>query len=400
MAEVLLTGGVHADGSHAPVAIRDGVVVAGVGPHAETTDLDGRLLLPAMAEPHAHLDKAFLADRLPNPRGDLMTAIEIMQREWPRIDPADVSARAERAARRLLMAGTTAIRTHADLWVDSGDTSVVALIGVRDRLAHLLDISVVGLAGPLVGPDGPAGCRLLEAAADAGIDVIGSCPHIEDDPVASIERTLEIAVENGLPADLHFDEVLDESVQHLEDLARAVDRFGLGGRVTASHCVSHGLLDPERQREVARALAAAGVAVITNPRTNLFLQGRGTERATPRGMVGIQALIDERVTVAAGADNLQDPFYIVGRSDPLETASLLVAAAHRTVSEAWAMVSSDARRVIGATRTGTRPGDTADLVAVRASTLREAVADQPADRIVFRGGRIVARTTVDEWVSP
>ena len=32
-------------------------------------DLDGYLLLPAPAEPHAHLDKAFMADRVPNPHG-------------------------------------------------------------------------------------------------------------------------------------------------------------------------------------------------------------------------------------------------------------------------------------------------------------------------------------------
>ncbi|MYE55685.1 MAG: cytosine deaminase, partial [Acidimicrobiaceae bacterium] len=43
---------------------------------AEVDDLDGWLLLPAMAEPHAHLDKALTADEVPNPKGDLMGAIE------------------------------------------------------------------------------------------------------------------------------------------------------------------------------------------------------------------------------------------------------------------------------------------------------------------------------------
>ena len=40
----------------------------------------GYLLLPAFAEPHAHLDKAFLAERVPNPTGDLMGAILAMER--------------------------------------------------------------------------------------------------------------------------------------------------------------------------------------------------------------------------------------------------------------------------------------------------------------------------------
>ena len=38
-------------------------------------DLDGYLLLPAPAEPHAHLDKALTADLIPNSKGDLMGAI-------------------------------------------------------------------------------------------------------------------------------------------------------------------------------------------------------------------------------------------------------------------------------------------------------------------------------------
>ena len=40
------------------------------------TDLAGMLLLPAMAEPHAHLDKALTAERVPNPTGDLAGAID------------------------------------------------------------------------------------------------------------------------------------------------------------------------------------------------------------------------------------------------------------------------------------------------------------------------------------
>ena len=40
--------------------------------------------------------------------------------------------------------------------------------------------------------------------------------------------------------------------------------------------------------------------------------------------------------VAAGADNIRDPFNPLGRTDPLETASLLAAAAHLTPAQALA----------------------------------------------------------------
>jgi cytosine deaminase len=141
------------------------------------------------------------------------------------------------------------------------------------------------------------------------------------------------------------------------------------------------------------------VAVIANPRTNLFLQARGSEQAPPRGILGIQAMMDEGVIVAAGADNIQDPFYSIGRSDPLETASLLIAATHRTVDEAWEMVSSSARRVMGVGQPQLTPGSPADFVAIEAGSLREAIADQSADRMVFRGGQLVSRTTVTSWTA-
>src|SRR5688500_19581514 len=89
---------------------------------------DGYLILPAFAEPHAHLDKAFLAERVPNPTGDLMGAILAMEAARSTITVEDTIERAERAARLMLANGTTAIRTHADATPGAGLTSVEALI--------------------------------------------------------------------------------------------------------------------------------------------------------------------------------------------------------------------------------------------------------------------------------
>ena len=75
-------------------------------------------------------------------------------------------------------------------------------------------------------------------------------------------------------------------------------------------------------------LLKANIAVFTLPQTNLFLQARGIATATHRALTAIKALKEAGVLVAAGADNVQDPFNLVGRSDPLETASSYVLAAH------------------------------------------------------------------------
>ncbi|MDX1448438.1 MAG: amidohydrolase family protein [Acidimicrobiia bacterium] len=387
------------DGSHSEIHVSDGRVVGEGLPTAERIDVGGMLVLPALAEPHCHLDKAYLADRFPNPSGDLISAIEVMHEGWPDVTEDDIYGRAARALREFVAAGTTAVRTHADLNPDTGMKSVRALIRLRDDLAHLVDIQVVALASSLTGGEEASGRRLLAEAVEAGIDLVGSCPNIEDDPGQAIETTLGAARETGLGADLHLDEVLDARVQHLELLAAATVRHGLEGRVTASHCVSHGLLDPVEQRRVGAVLADAGISVVANPRTNLFLQGRGREQATPRGMTGVAALLDTGVPIAAGSDNLQDPFFIIGRADPLETAAHLVSVAHRTVDQALHMVTGGARAVMGVETPGFEPGDSADFVAVRAASVREAVAEQPTERVVIRRGRVVAKTSVERWMA-
>ena len=403
-ARVVLHDGLLTTGDRVDVvlagALIDEVVPTGAGVprEAEIVDLDGRLLLPALVEPHAHLDKALTADTFPNPGGDLAGAIEVITGAWETLTIEDTVERAVAAARKLVVAGTTAIRTHIDVIPANASKSPEALAEVKRRLRGVCDLQVVALAHPLTGQDAAQGRAALKKGLAWGVDVVGGAPHFEPDPAAAMTFGIETAVENGLAVDFHLDEVLDVRVQHLAELARQTAKHGMEGRVTASHCVSHGLLPPADQRELGRILADSGISVVTLPRTNLFIQARGVESAPPRGLPGLRALLDTGVTVAAGADNVQDPFYPIGRSDPLETAMFLIAVAHLDVAEALAAVSDAGRRVLGLEPLAIEAGFPAELVAVRASSPREAIAEQPGDRVVIHEGRVVACTKTESWV--
>lgn len=339
---------------------------------------EGYLLLPAFAEPHAHLDKAFLTERVDNPTGDLMGAILAMERARDSITLDDTVERAERAARLLAANGCTAIRTHVDLTLAGRLTSVAALIEVRERLRSLVEIQVAALcAWPSIGDIGSDQRALLREAVDLGIDVIGGCPHLESDPAAANDNFLTLAADAGLSVDLHTDETLNPAMLALEDLAERVVATGFPHGVTASHCVSLSMQSEHRQREVADKVAAAGISVIALPHTNLFLQGRDSQVRMPRGVTAVKALRAAGVNVAAGADNLQDPFNPVGRGDPLETAGLMIMTAHVLPADALDMVSTAARRAMGLAPTD-------DQVAVRACSIREAIAFGPTDRRVVR----------------
>ncbi|MEP6661286.1 MAG: amidohydrolase family protein [Acidimicrobiales bacterium] len=369
-------------------------------PGEEVLDLAGYVLLPAAVEPHAHLDKAFLADRVPNPKGDLVRAIEAIHAAYESITIDDIAERAERAARISLTNGITAIRTHVDVNMGNGLRSVEALLRVRATLKDLVDIQIVALIGPpLVGRDGADNRALLRDALDAGVDVVGGCPQFDPDHDGSLDYLLETAGHLGRPLDLHTDETLDPTLLGLRLLARRVMESEFRAGTVASHCVSLGMQSIDVQRAVAEQVAAAGVAVVALPQTNLFLQARGVVVGAPRGLTAVRPLLDAGVMVAAGADNLQDPFNTMGRADPFETAALMVMAGHATPDEAYTMVSTASRAALGLEAVEVVPGAPAELLAVEAPTLRGAIAFAPAARVVIHRGRVVSRTVLTSTTS-
>jgi cytosine deaminase len=397
---------IHTDVTHLQqdVRILDGVIVD-VGQlkptveeregEGDIVDLDGYVLLPSAVEPHAHLDKAFLAEQVENPTGDLMGAIEAMQAHRHLLAVDETIERAERAARMMAANGYRAVRSHADTTTAHGLRSIEALVEVKRRVADLIDVQIVALCGwPVMGAAGADQRALLHAAMDGGADLVGGCPHLEShsenggDTRGPTEFFLQVATDHGANVDLHTDETLDPTVRGLAELAEIV-AGGFEHQVTASHCVSLSMQPEAEQRLTAEAVAAAGIGVVALPHTNLFLQGRG-HSPMPRGLTAVGELRAAGVRVAAGADNLQDPFNPVGRACPFETAGLMIMTAHLLPQDAWAAVSDVSADVVGAGAQQIAVGQRADLVAARAATLREAIAFGPADRIVWRNGQRLA----------
>ncbi|MGF7236032.1 MAG: amidohydrolase family protein, partial [Frankia sp.] len=198
----------------------------------------------------------------------------------------------------------------------------------------------------------------------------------------------------GTGLDLHIDETLDPRKLSLETLADLVSRTGFPYGATASHCVSLGMQPAHVQRRVSERVAAAGVAVVALPQTNLFLQGRDHPVATPRGLTAVAPLRAAGVTVAAGGDNLRDPFHPVGRGDALEVAALMVTCGHLDPASALDSVTAAPRVALGLPPVSVTPGSPADFVALPASDPLDALGAAGAARTVWRAGRIVAHTTV------
>jgi cytosine deaminase len=393
---ILFTNAQLIDGSIVDVATDNGLITW-IGPTNNSPvacnkniNLNGYVLTSSFVEPHAHLDKAFLADRITNPSGDLMGAIRGLEAVRTTITHEDIVERATRAVHLMSKNGVTSIRTHADTTISGGLSSVQALLEVKNNCAHFMEIQVAMLLEwPVTGTAGKEHQALARDAVSDGIDVVGGCPHLDPDPRGAVEFLLNLAVESGLPLDLHADENMRPNSSDLEHLSDIVLHDNLCHSMNASHCVALSTRSETDIDRIAAKVSAAGITVTALPQTNLFLQERGVSSNPARAITPIHRLQQAGVVVAAGADNLQDPFNLIGRADPLEIASLIMISAHVTAATAIQMISADAHQAIHGIRNSLGVGQPANFVAIPATNIRESIAMGPPDRIVVYGGVVI-----------
>lgn len=382
------------DGEHAVVTSVRPASGAGRGEARGVLDLSGFVLLTAPAEPHAHLDKALSWDELRPEPGDLHHAIATWKEGSLRFDEESFRRRARTAALSLLRNGTTAVRTHVDvLYGDDPLRGIRAIDAVRRELRDVMDIQIVALIKAY------SDVELLYGALDAGADLVGGSPHSAPEPLAELDRLLGVAEDRGVGADLHTDEFLVGDHHTLPGYAARVRDWPADRNRTASHCTRLSMMAAAELDDLLPHVVSARLGVVANPLTNLSIHARDIATATPRGIAPIARLRAAGVPVAAGADNVRDPFNPLGRSDALETAMLAVVAGHVDPDVAVTLVTDDARAVLGLPPAGPRVGARAELLAVRGTGVTDVIANAPADRIVIHDGVVVSRSETHTWMA-
>jgi len=341
------------------------------------TGAPGAIRVAPFAEPHVHLDRAFSAAVTgANRSGTLAEAIERFLGSLERMTVETLSPGATRALALLEEAGVGHVRTHTAV---GGTLGFRAWEAVEKAAAAVPGVDVRQVAMP-VTPNlhQPEPRAWLREAAARGAVAVGGAPWHGEDPPAATRAAAELAAELGLALDLHMDETDDPAVDTLPVLAAAAEECGLGGRAVAAHCCSLAGRPEAVARGEAEALAAAGVAVVVCPVSNLSLQGR---QLGGRGVAPVRLLREASVTVGIGVDNLCDVVVAVGTPDPLRAAWLLAIVGHLTGDQdlEWLgrAVTSGNRRVCGLPPEP-EPGE-GDLI-IEAASLAEAVALVPPRR--------------------
>lgn len=352
--------------------------------------LGGRMVWPAPADLHTHLDKGHIRPRARNADGRFDTALATVRADreanWSAID---VAARTEFALRCAHAHGTAAIRTHLDSSGKQAAISWPVFAEARERWAGRIALQAVSLA-TCEDYRGPAGEALADLVAEHG-GVLGLVPRMDPDLDDDLDRFFRLAAERGLDVDMHVDESGDPEDRALDRVARAVIRHGFAGAVVAGHCCSLAVQDEATALGTLDRVAEAGMAVVSLPMCNMYLQDRVPDR-TPRwrGVTLLHEMRARGIPVAVASDNTRDPFYAYGDLDPHEVFREAVRIAHldHPFGDWAATLTRTPAAIMGLADTGVlRAGAPADLVVFEGRSFSETLSRPESGRVVLRAGR-------------
>jgi len=268
----------------------------------------------------------------------------------------------------------------------------------KRRFASIMDIQIV--AFPQEGILKNPGCeKLMREAMKMGADVVGGMPANENSPEDSrrhIEIAFDIAEEFDADIDMHIDETDDPFYRTLEMLADETIKRGYEGRVTAGHACALAAYDDHYANYVIEKVKKAEINVITNPATNLMLQGRHDKQPVRRGITRVKELLAAGVNVSFGQDCVKDTFYPFGSADMLQVALITAHAAHLSlpheIKTTFDMPTVNAAKILRLEDYGLEKGKRADIVILDTDNVRDAIRLQPIRLFVIKSGRVIAKT--------
>jgi len=387
----------------ADIVVADGKIEAlrpaGSVADLPVVDLDKGQVWPCFVDMHTHLDKGHIWARRENPTGDFAGALAAVDADrdanW---STADVRARMEFSLRSAYAHGTKLIRTHIDCVPPQFPASWPAFAEARDAWAGRVDLQAVALSPIELFLDETVRSRLTQTLAEYG-GVLGGFTYMIPGLETALDHLFAMASENGFDIDLHVDETADPNARSLKAIAEAAIRTDYEGQVTVGHCCSLARQEESEADRTMDLVAEAGLAVVSLPMCNLYLQDRHAGR-TPRwrGVTLLNEMEERGIRTAVASDNTRDPFYAYGDLDAVEVFREAVRILHldHPLDGAARVVTTNPAAILRRSDVGRiRVGDPADLVLFRARTWSEFLSRPQSDRIVLRQGKAIDRTLPD-----
>lgn len=382
------------------IEIKDGLIVT-VRPAASQVEPAGaaraRQVWPGLIDVHTHLDKGHIWPRAENPDGTFEGAMAAVLADRPNWTAADIRRRFDFALRCAYAHGTVAIRTHIDSEPPQHHTSWPVFCDLRELWWDRVRLQGVSLVS-LDLYEGKNGDELADLVAECD-GVLGAFVVAGPDTPAQLDRLFHLAATRGLDLDFHVDESGDPDARALHLVAEAALRNDFPGKVLCGHCCALAIQPATEVRKTLELVARAGIAVVSLPMCNLYLQDRVPGR-TPRwrGISLLHEMAARGIPVALASDNCRDPFFGYGDLDLLEVFREATRIAHldRPIGNWPAAISRTPAALMDLPDRGLiRPGAPADLILFRGRHWSELLSRPESNRTILRHGRPIDTTPPD-----
>ena len=368
--------------------IRDGRIAdrrpaSSASPQAGDIDGAGQLLLPPLVESHCHLDKTLWGQPWrPNSAGPTLKDYIANERRVLREIDAPIAARAGALLEQCIARGSLTFRCHVDIDPELGLRHVEAMMALRKRYADLIDMEfVVFPQTGLVSRPGTA--ELMRDALELGVENVGGLDPcgIDDDPIAQLDIVFGLAVEFGRGVDIHLHDKGELGLWQIARIADYTERHGLQGRVMISHAYCLGMAPWGQVKPLAERLARLKISLMSSAPAD-----------TP--VPPFLALREAGVNLCLGSDGIRDAWSPMGNGDMLERAMFLAfrfdLCKDDDLASAFDAASASGARALGREQARIDVGAAADFLLLPAQTVGEAVVARPAQRQVFKAGKLIA----------
>ncbi len=383
------------------ISITDGKIssigkqaVQGVGNTA--IDAKGNLVLPTFIEPHIHLDKVLLSEKL-SEASSVSEARQMVREAKSHFTVGDVRERIERVVPLAIDRGVTVIRSHIDVDPYARTASLEAALEVQRKYSGIVDFQFVAFPQEgLIKNSEVLG--FLQRALDMGARIVGGLPEAETNEENSkkhLEILFSLAKERDLDLDVHCDVL--PNLKNIEYLATLVLKNHYEARTTVDHLIALSYYEEEFAKIVIEMIRSASINVISNPCT-MMSSGKTERPPNGRGITRVKELVNAGVNVAFGSDNIVDPYNPFGDFNPLSNAFLLAYGAQMSslsdIERVIRMPTFSSAKILGLRNYGLDVGCDADLNVFNVSKPRDLLRFHSKPRYVIkRGGVLVQNET-------
>jgi cytosine/creatinine deaminase len=389
----------------ADITVADGKISAVAAHHraaapAGAVDLGGRIVMPCFVDCHTHIDKGHIWPRKPNPDGTFMGALNATGADRAACWSADdVARRMEFSLRSAHAYGTKALRTHLDSVAPQEEISWPVFETIREKWRGRIELQAACLLG-IEGVRNKTWFEKLAKRVAAANGVLGVVTYMVPDLEELLDQVFAQAIKHGLDLDFHADETDDVSAISLKKIAEAALWNSFEGNILVGHCCSLARQPDLDVLDTLDKMAKAGLAVVSLPMCNLYLQDRRGDNTTPRwrGVTLLHEMKARGIPVAVASDNTRDPFYAYGDLDMLEVYRMATRILHfdHPVGDWPQAVTSTPAKVMRLDGFGTlAAGGAADFVLFKGRSWTELLSRPESDRIVVRDGRAIERQLPD-----